>query len=106
MSGSHIPVQYMSGPNLRACLVIYNTQEDKDVVEVILQKLLGVTKGKLSFGPPGNASESLAYNQGWCDGMGVVTPNSKIVYTPDVADADTGEILIRGVGKKNKRIGE
>jgi hypothetical protein len=102
MEGLHIPVQYQAGPSLSASVVIHNTQEDKDSVEGMLQKLLGVKTGKLSFGPAGTAAESLAYNEGYSAGIAAVKSNTLIVHTPDLVDADTGDVLIRGVKKRKK----
>jgi hypothetical protein len=101
MEGQYIPAQFKAGPKLDACLVIFNTQEDKDGVELVFQKLLKVKKGKLTFGPPGTAEESLAYNNGYGAGMAAVKPSTAIVNTPDLHDADTGERLITG-NKKRK----
>lgn len=101
MEGQYIPAQFKAGTNLYASLVIYNTQEDKDGVAIFFQKLLRVKKGKLSFGPPGTAEESLAYNNGYGAGLAAVNPITTSVDAPDLYDADTGERLIKG-NKKRK----
>jgi hypothetical protein len=99
--GQYIPAQYKSGPNLFASLVVFNTQEDKNSVAFVFQNLLGVKKGKLTFGPPGTAEESLAYNNGFAAGIAAIKPRTTNVNAPDLYDANTGERLTTG-NKKRK----
>ena len=105
-SNSYVSVQYASPWGQFGCVVVRNTEEEKEHVEDVLMKLLGVRqsnkgKGTLTFGPPGTAGEALAYNQGYGAGMAAVG-RCKVVDAPDLVDPNNGEVLIRGNKKPKK----
>ncbi len=60
-------------------------------------------KGLLTFGPPGTASEALAYNQGYGAGIAASNKKTRLVDAPDLVEAETGEVLIKGNETKKKR---
>ena len=93
---SNIPVQYKS-KTVSATAVIANTQDDKDLVEEAICKLLNIkkTKGNVTFGPPMSANEALIYNTGYEAGVAASVANTVIIHTPDLKAAD-GTVLISG----------
>ena len=99
---SNIPIQYMTKKKIIACIVIDNTEENKEYAEALICKLLGIKTGSgvLTFGPACSAKEALRFNENWQEIIAKAT-KSTIIYAPDLLD-DDGKVLIKG-GKKRRK---
>lgn len=98
-----IPVQYLNG-KYKMLIVIENTQENKDYVEELLCKMIGIqtTVGKVRIGEAMTKEEALAYNRGFQDCL-AATGNPKVfVDGPDVY-LDGKKIITGPKKRKNKK---
>lgn len=104
MEGQYIPVQYMSkNKKYNSTIVINNTQEDKDYIEELLCKMMGIKKtvGNVTFGEAMTDKEALAYNRGFEAGLAAVVKNVTVIDGPDVYLE--GEKIITGPKPKKRK---
>lgn len=102
MEGQYIPVQYMS-KNKKCSIVINNTQEDKDYIEELLCKMMGIKKtvGNVTFGEAMTDKEALAYNRGFEAGLASIWKKVTVIDGPDVYL--DGEKIITGPKPKKRK---
>lgn len=97
----YVPVQYISEYH-NATIVCADTQDDKDHIEGLLCKMLGIkeTVGKVKFGDSMTDKEALAYNRGFEAALATATKNLEVIDGPDIYVE--GEKVITGPKKRKK----